>query len=131
MARAILVIEDNEELAHLLDLHLRDLDCRVDLTYDGDAGLSKALSGAYDLIILDLMLPGTDGLDICRRVRMEKVYTPILMLTARGLELSSDEMREQLGVLAVLHKPFSPRELLRCVEQIIETGACTPPKLYA
>jgi len=117
MARAILVIEDNEELAKLLDLHLRDLDCRIDLTYDGDTGLSKALNGTYDLIILDLMLPGTDGLDICRRVRMEKVYTPILMLTARSTELDR-VLGLELGADDYVTKPFSIRELQARVKAI-------------
>lgn len=104
-------------MAHLLDLHLRDLDCRVDLTHDGDTGLSKALTGKYDLIILDLMLPGTDGLDICRRVRMENVYTPILMLTAKSTELDR-VLGLELGADDYVTKPFSIRELQARVKAI-------------
>jgi DNA-binding response OmpR family regulator len=75
--RRILVIEDNKDLAHLLEIHLRDLSFEVDLELDGHSGLSKAESNRYDLIILDLMLPGIDGLEISRRVRNKNTYGKI------------------------------------------------------
>ena len=79
MARHILVIEDNEDLAKLLRLHLCDLSYEVELAFDGQSGLSMAQSGRYDLIILDLMLPVVDGLEVCRQLRANSAYTPILM----------------------------------------------------
>ena len=69
MSRKILVIEDSRDMAHLLELHLPDLGCEVDVVHDGCVGLERALGTPYDLIILDLMLPGMEGLDICRRLR--------------------------------------------------------------
>ena len=86
MPRKILIIEDNRDLAHLLEIHLGDLSYEVDLAFDGREGLAKAESRDYDLVILDLMLPGLDGLEICRRLRNGPVYTPILMLTSKSSE---------------------------------------------
>ena len=82
MAKQVLVIEDDREIAGLLELHLRDLGCEVVLAYDGTSGLEKALHSTHSLIILDLMLPGMEGLDLCRKLRAQPDYTPILMLTA-------------------------------------------------
>jgi DNA-binding response OmpR family regulator len=87
MAYRVLIIEDNKDLAKVLAMHLKDLAIEVDLAYDGVAGLTKVESNSYDLIILDLMLPGLDGLEICRRVREKNVYTPILILTSKSSEL--------------------------------------------
>ena len=87
MSRKILVVEDNKDLARLLELHLRDLTYDVDLAFDGDAGWTQITSQPYDLIVLDLMLPGIDGLEICRRIRSRPAYTPILMLTSKSTEL--------------------------------------------
>jgi DNA-binding response OmpR family regulator len=109
--RKVLVIEDQQDIAEIIRLHLEDLSYKVKLQYDGLAGLAEAEAQAYDLIILDLMLPGMDGLDICRRLRSKAVYTPILMLTAKvsefdrvlGLELGADDY---------LTKPFSVLELV-------------------
>ena len=69
MPRKILIIEDDKDIAHLVELHLKDEGYEVSRAYDGKAGLELALSKPYDLIILDLMLPGVGGIEICRRVR--------------------------------------------------------------
>ena len=87
MSRRTLLVEDNPDIAKLVSLHLRDLDCDVEWASDGVTGLRQALAGHYDLIILDLMLPGLDGLEICRRIRSRPTYTPILMLTSKSTEL--------------------------------------------
>ena len=117
MSRKILIIEDNLDIAKLLSLHLRDLDCEVALAGDGDGGLRAAQSGRYDLIILDLMLPGVDGLEICRRLRAQVDYTPILMLTAKSSELDR-VVGLEVGADDYMTKPFSVRELLTRVKAI-------------
>ncbi|MGD2272592.1 MAG: response regulator transcription factor [Desulfobacterales bacterium] len=117
MARKILVVEDNKDLARLLDLHLRDFAYDVDLAFDGDAGWAKIRSSDYDLIILDLMLPGIDGLEICRRIRTQKSYTPILVLTSKSAELDR-VLGLELGADDYVTKPFSIRELLARVKAI-------------
>ena len=117
MPRRILVIEDNKDLAHLLEIHLRDLSFEVDLALDGGSGLAKAESNRYDLIILDLMLPGIDGLEICRRVRSKNTYSPILMLTAKSSEFDR-VLGLEMGADDYVTKPFSIRELLARVKAI-------------
>ena len=113
----VLVVEDEREIARLVELHLRDLGCEVTLVHDGLAGAKLAEQGGFDLIVLDLTLPGTDGLEICRRVRARPAYTPILMLTARSSEIDRVVGLES-GADDYLTKPFSVRELIARVKAI-------------
>ncbi|MEL6184925.1 MAG: response regulator, partial [Myxococcota bacterium] len=85
--KRILVVEDNPDVADLVALHLRDAGYGVDTTGEGRIGLAHALRGEHDLVVLDLMLPDLDGLEICRQLRAREQYIPILMLTARSAEL--------------------------------------------
>ncbi len=117
MSRKILVIEDNQDLARLLELHLSDLTYQVDLAFDGKAGWSRIESNAYDLIILDLMLPGIDGLEICRRIRAKRSFTPVLMLTSKSTELDR-VLGLEIGADDYVTKPFSIRELMARVKAI-------------
>lgn len=117
MTRRILVIEDNRDLAKVLKKNLENLSMAVDLAYDGVAGLTKAESDKYNLIILDLMLPGIDGIEICRKVRRKSVYTPILMLTAKSSELDRI-LGLELGADDYVTKPFSIKELMARVKAI-------------
>jgi len=117
MSRKILVVEDNKDLARLLELHLRDLTYEVDLTFDGNAGWAQITSNPYDLIIIDLMLPGIDGLEICRRIRAQPSYTPILMLTSKSTELDR-VLGLEIGADDYVTKPFSIRELMARVKAI-------------
>ncbi|MBI3597408.1 MAG: response regulator transcription factor [Nitrospirae bacterium] len=117
MSRKILVIEDDRDIAHLVELHLRDLGCEVHLAHDGAVGLEQALSKTYDLIVLDLMLPGMDGLELCRRLRARPPYTPILMLTAKSSELDR-VLGLEVGADDYLTKPFSIRELVARVKAL-------------
>ncbi len=116
-SKKILVVEDNRDLAHLLELHLRDLSYGVELAFDGTTGLKKALEGRFDLVILDIMLPGTDGLEICRRLRSQPIYTPILMLTSKSSELDR-VLGLEMGADDYVTKPFSVRELMARVKAI-------------
>lgn len=118
MTRKILIIEDDQDIAHLVQLHLRDLHCEVDSVSDGARGLELARANAYDLLILDLMLPGMEGLEVCRRLRAQTNYTPILMLTARSSELDR-VLGLEVGADDYLTKPFSIRELLARVKAIL------------
>lgn len=110
MTEKILVIEDDIDIANILDIHLKDMGYDVTLTHDGATGLEQAVSSIYDLIILDLMLPEIDGLDICRRVRNSPHYTPILILTCKSSELDR-VLGLEIGADDYLTKPFSIREL--------------------
>jgi DNA-binding response OmpR family regulator len=113
----ILIIEDARDIAHLVELHLRDANYQVETAFDGTSGLEKALHTHYDLIILDLMLPGIDGLEICRRLRAQPQYTLILMLTSKGTELDR-VLGLEIGADDYLTKPFSIRELLARVKSL-------------
>jgi len=117
MKRNILVVEDEKDLARLLEIHLRDLGAEVEVARDGTAGLKAALSRPWDLVILDIMLPGTDGLELCRRIRQRDDYIPVLMLTAKGSELDR-VVGLELGADDYVTKPFSIRELMARVKGI-------------
>lgn len=98
-------------------MHLRELFYVVDHASDGRRGLERAELETYDLIILDLMLPGIDGLEICRQLRSKKPYTPILMLTAKSSELDRI-LGLEIGADDYVTKPFSIKELLARIKAI-------------
>ena len=117
MQRSVLVIEDEPEIANLVKLHLKDLGCQVKLAFDGIVGFAETEAKNYDLIILDLMLPGMDGLELCRRLRSKSNYTPVLMLTAKSTELDR-VLGLEMGADDYLTKPFSIMELMARVKAI-------------
>ena len=110
MTRRVLVVEDDPDIGRLVTLRLAELDCESRLIADGVTALAEAEAGRYDLVILDLMLPRMDGLQICRRLRAQPRYTPILMLTAKSSELDR-VLGLELGADDYLTKPFSVLEL--------------------
>ncbi len=118
MNKKVLAIEDDQELADLLEIHLSDLDMELDRAYDGERGLQKALKNHYDLIILDLMLPKMPGLDVCKEIRNQNKSVPILMLTAKSEEVDK-VLGLELGADDYMTKPFSIRELVARVKSII------------
>ena len=110
----ILIIEDEESIAELEKDYLELSGFEVEIAGDGDTGLDRALNEEFDLIILDLMLPGTDGFDICRRVREVK-NTPIIMVSAKKEDI--DKIRGLgLGADDYMTKPFSPSEMVARVK---------------
>ncbi len=110
----ILIIEDEEAIADLEKDYLELSDFEVDICNSGDEGLQVALKGDYNLIILDLMLPGMDGFEVCKRIREEK-NTPILMVSAKKDDI--DKIRGLgLGADDYMTKPFSPSELVARVK---------------
>jgi DNA-binding response OmpR family regulator len=114
----ILVVEDEERLALLLRRILTGEHYIVDLAYAGNQGLDLALSGTYDLVMLDLMLPEIDGMEICRQMRANNMATPVLMLTARGaVEDRVDGLNG--GADDYLVKPFVVKELLARVNALL------------
>ena len=117
-SRRVLVVEDEGDLARLLSLHLEDLGCEVLVREDGRMGLASALDGSdWSLLVLDLRLPGLDGMEICRQVRASTMYTPILMLTARASELDR-VLGLEMGADDYLTKPFSVVEFVARVKAI-------------
>lgn len=115
--RHVLIIEDDPDIAKLVALHLADVGLHCDIEADGQRGFEKVRDGAYDLVVLDVMLPGKDGMEICRRLREEKIQIPVLMLTARSEEFDR-VLGLELGADDYLTKPFSIRELVARVKAI-------------
>ncbi|MGD2123775.1 MAG: response regulator transcription factor, partial [Gemmatimonadota bacterium] len=114
----ILVVEDEDSILMALEDDLSLEGYSVTGERDGTRALERAREGDFDLIILDLMLPGLDGLEICRRLRAEKNQTPILMLTAKSQEVDK-VLGLELGADDYVTKPFSPRELLARVKALL------------
>ena len=118
MTDRILIIEDDPDLARLITLHLDDLGFTAEVCRDGNRGLERARSRKFLLIILDLGLPGLDGLEVCKLLRRQGSQTPILMLTARSSEIDR-VLGLELGADDYLTKPFSIKELLARVKAIL------------
>jgi DNA-binding response OmpR family regulator len=114
----ILIIEDEDSILMALEDDLRLEGYEVAGVKDGLEGFSLAKEKGYDLIILDIMLPGMNGFEICKQLRQAVVTTPILMLTARGQEIDK-VLGLELGADDYVTKPFSPRELLARVKAIL------------
>ncbi len=114
----ILVVEDEQRLAFLLRRVLLEERHTVDLAYDGQTGLDLALSDTYDVAILDVMLPGLDGLEVCRQMRAERIMTPVLMLTARGA-VEDRVVGLNVGADDYLVKPFAMEELLARINALL------------
>ena len=117
MSRRVLVVEDDPDIGRLVTLQLAELDCESRLITDGVSALAEAQAGRYDLMILDIMLPRMDGLEICRRLRAGERYTPILMLTAKSSEIDR-VLGLELGADDYLTKPFSMLELAARVKGV-------------
>ncbi|MCB9248721.1 MAG: response regulator transcription factor [Ignavibacteriales bacterium] len=115
--RKVLVIEDEKEISDLLEIHLTDLNCQVTKANDGKVGLDLAINEQFDLIVLDIMLPNLDGIEICKEVRKREIYVPILMLTAKSEEFDK-VLGLEIGADDYLTKPFSIREFIARVKAI-------------
>ncbi len=113
----VLIIEDDREIVNLLEIHLKDLSMKVLKAYDGKEGLHMAMTEEVDLIILDIMLPEMDGIEVCQKIRAQNNTSPILMLTARSEEIDR-VLGLEVGADDYLTKPFSVREFIARVKAI-------------
>lgn len=115
--KKVLIIEDEQNLARFIELELKHEQYDVDITYDGLSGLNKALQQYYDIILLDLMLPEMDGLEVCQRIRTQK-DTPIIMITAKG-EIYDKVVGLDNGADDYIVKPFEIEELLARMRALV------------
>lgn len=115
--KKLLIVEDDENIAELLQLHLREEGYELVHAADGTQGLQLLKQGGWDALILDLMLPGVDGLEICRHARIMTRYTPIVMISARSSE-THRVLGLELGADDYLAKPFSMLELVARVKAL-------------
>ncbi|HET7658547.1 MAG TPA: response regulator transcription factor [Bacillales bacterium] len=119
----ILVVDDEERIRRLLRMYLERENYWVEEAEDGETALAKAVDGDYDLILLDLMLPGIDGEEVCKRLR-EKKATPVIMLTAK--EEEADRVQGfEVGADDYVVKPFSPREVILRVKALLRRSSTT------
>lgn len=117
MKKNVLIVEDDLDIANLIKLQLVDLGCEVDIAHDGLEGLNLFKTRQYALVILDIMLPGMDGLDICKVIRASESSVPIMMLTSKSTELDR-VLGLELGADDYLTKPFSVLELVARVKAL-------------
>ncbi|HEY7214709.1 MAG TPA: response regulator transcription factor [Thermoanaerobaculia bacterium] len=132
-ARRVLLVEDEPSLVLTLGDRLLSEGYEVETARDGDAGLSRALAGSFDIILLDVMLPGRDGFEVCRELRARGVEVPILMLTARG-QVVDRVVGLKLGADDYVTKPFEMAELLARVEALFRRARAplaSPAGTYA
>lgn len=120
---SILVVDDEERIRRLLRMYLEKENYRIDEAEDGETALRKAVETDYDLILLDVMLPGIDGNEVCARLRQVK-STPVIMLTAKGEETNRVQGFES-GADDYVVKPFSPREVIYRVKAILRRSSVT------
>src|SRR5215471_300485 len=123
-ATRLLVIDDDVALGRLLQEYMADEGFSIDLAANGTAGIRQALSGRFELIVLDIMLPQVNGLDVLRRIRSES-RAPVLMLTAKG-DLRDRVLGLELGADDYLAKPFDPSELVARIRAILRRAKPAP-----
>ncbi len=117
MTERVLVVDDERPIAEIVQFNLEKEGYKVDLAFDGDEAVAKATATDYDLVVLDIMLPGKDGFTVCREIRAHSAV-PILMLTAKEAEVDK-VLGLELGADDYVTKPFSPRELVARVRAIL------------
>jgi len=122
--KKILIVEDELNMINGLKDNLEFEGYEIDTAIEGNSGLQKVLENKYDLILLDIMLPGVSGLDICRNARKKGVETPIILLTAKGEEIDK-VLGLELGADDYITKPFSLRELLARIKAIMRRAPST------
>jgi DNA-binding response OmpR family regulator len=119
-----LIIEDDKDIADLIAIHLADLEFEVDKAFDGKEGLLKALNNVYKIILLDIRLPGLDGMEVCKKIRLEKIHTPIMMVTSKAEEIDKI-IGFEIGADDYITKPFSIRELIARIKAILRRTELT------
>lgn len=118
MTNKILVVEDELAISTLLQYNLKQAGYEVIQAFDGQEGLNRAVAELPDLILLDLMLPKKDGMEVCKELRIQKIGTPIIMLTAKDDEFDK-VLGLELGADDYMTKPFSPREVVARVKAVL------------
>ena len=119
----ILIVDDEERIRRLLKMYLERENYLIEEAEDGNEALEKAIANDYDVILLDLMMPGKDGIEVCRELR-EKKTTPVIMLTAKGEEVNRVQGFE-VGTDDYIVKPFSPREVVLRVKALLRRSSKT------
>lgn len=122
MSKKILVVDDESSIVTLLKYNLEQAGFTVETASDGQEGYDAVLANKPDLIVLDLMLPKMDGMEVCKELRLQKINTPIIMLTAKDDEFDK-VLGLELGADDYMTKPFSPREVTARVKAVLRRSA--------
>ncbi len=117
MSRKVLIVEDDPNIARLVRMHVQDAGFEAELAATGEAGIAAVRHGGVDMVVLDRMLPGIDGLEVCRRIRASGGYIPILILTAKSTEIDR-VLGLEMGADDYLTKPFSIPELMARIKAL-------------
>lgn len=118
MKQTILIVEDEKAIVKLLQYNIEKAGFHTDVAFDGQQAIDQCKKNTYDLIVLDLMLPYVDGMEVCKHLRSNKNNTPILMLTAKGEEVDKI-LGLEIGADDYLTKPFSPKEVVARIRAIL------------
>lgn len=118
MKKKVLVVDDEQSIVTLLKYNLQQAGYDVITAMDGEEGLNLAVTSNPDVILLDLMLPKMDGMDVCKNLRQQRIFTPILMLTAKDDEFDK-VLGLELGADDYMTKPFSPREVIARIKVVL------------
>ncbi|MBU5466186.1 response regulator transcription factor [Virgibacillus sp. MSJ-26] len=129
MSTKILIVEDEKSIVTLLAYNLKQAGFMTDVAYDGIEAIQKAEGNDYDLILLDIMIPEIDGLEVCKHLRSNKIDTPILILTARDDE-TDKVLGLELGADDYITKPFSIREIQARIKAILRRANKADEKVY-
>lgn len=130
MKQNILIVDDEKSIVTLLNFNIEKAGFQTDVAYDGAEAIKKAEANDYDLIILDLMLPEMDGMEVCKYLRNNKIDTPILMLTAKDEEFDK-VLGLELGADDYLTKPFSPKEVIARMKAILRRSNKVSKSTYS
>jgi CheY-like chemotaxis protein len=124
---SILIVEDHPVLANVVCFTLRQAGFETSIARNGLDALRLLGEGAFELVVTDFQMPEMNGAELCKRMREQSRWaeTPIVLLTAKGMELDLVRFREELGVAEVFFKPFSPRALTQTIQKLLAPAAAT------
>jgi two-component system alkaline phosphatase synthesis response regulator PhoP len=128
MSQRVLLCDDELHILRAAEFKLKRSGYDVVCACDGEDGWEKIQEQCPDILVTDCQMPRLDGLGLAKRIRENAAtsHLPVVMLTAKGFELSRNSLQEEYGIVTVLAKPFSPRELAKCVAQVLESGSYQP-----
>jgi DNA-binding response OmpR family regulator len=133
MSKRVLLCDDEVHILRAAEIKLKRAGLDVRCASDGEEGWTEIERECPDLLVTDCQMPYLDGFGLVERVRNHQAtkHLPVIMLTAKGFEIGHRTATSRWGIIAILSKPFSPRELLRCVNEVLETGKLELPPVMA
>ena len=127
--RKVLIVEDNQAVADVIGFNLTRAGIESVITNNGREGWERVNSEPFDLIVSDFHMPKMNGEEFCRQLKQDSRFNsiPVIMLSAKGLELDSRTLKEDLGILDIVFKPFSPRDLIKTIQHHLDQVPAAAP----